>query len=74
MSNAGGWEMTALAMGLMEQRALPTGVATPCVHPALANEYGGVLVTSPRPIEGHHAVKVMLGIGGITACVALARP
>jgi 3-oxoacyl-(acyl-carrier-protein) synthase len=71
MANAGGWELTALAMGLMENRALPTGVAASRVHPALRAEYGDALVTTSRGLEGHVGVKVMLGIGGITACVAL---
>lgn len=73
MANAGGWELTALAMGLMESRALATGVASTRVHPALRNEYGDTLVTAPRAIEGRLGVKVMLGIGGITACVALSN-
>ena len=74
MANAGGWEMTMLAMGLMEGRALPTGVARACVHPVLDHDYGDALVTEPRSIEGRHAVKVLLGIGGITACMVLGRP
>ncbi len=74
MANAGGWELTALAMGLMEGRALPTGVKQSTVHPALQSQYGESLVTDARPVEGRYGVKVMLGIGGITACVALGRP
>ncbi|MEI8256424.1 MAG: beta-ketoacyl synthase N-terminal-like domain-containing protein, partial [Deltaproteobacteria bacterium] len=74
MANAGGWELTALAMGLMEGLALPTGVTQATVHPALRARYGESLVTAARPVEGRFAVKLMLGIGGITACVALGRP
>lgn len=73
MANAGGWELTALAMGLMDQRALPTAIGANEVHPALRSEYGDSLVTTARAIEGRAAVKVMLGIGGITACVVLSR-
>lgn len=73
MANAGGWELTALAIGLQEGRALPTGIDPTAIHPALRERYGQALVTTARPIAGRHGVKVMLGIGGITACVVLGR-
>ena len=73
MANAGGWELTALGMGLMEGRALATGVPGESVHPALRAEYGTALVSDERALQGRTGVKVMLGIGGITACVALSR-
>ena len=71
MANAGGWELTALAMGLNDRRAPPTGVVAQAMHPALRNEYGTAIVTEPRALEGRFGVKVMLGIGGITACAVL---
>lgn len=71
MANAGGWELTALAMGLIANRAPPTGVAVSAMHPALRTEYGSAIVTEPQTLEGRFGVKVMLGIGGITACAVL---
>jgi hypothetical protein len=71
MANAGGWELTVLAMGLTEARALPTGVSPEAVHPALRAQYGETLVTHGGAVQGRHAVKLMMGIGGITACVVL---
>jgi 3-oxoacyl-(acyl-carrier-protein) synthase len=73
MANAGGWEMTALAMCLADRVALPTGVPAESVHTALRSKYGNALVTATRSVSGDYGVKVMLGIGGVTACVVLGR-
>jgi 3-oxoacyl-(acyl-carrier-protein) synthase len=72
MANSGGWELTALAMGLARRRIMPTGIDPSSVHRR---------VTRPRQVVGSDAVsierdvgvKLMLGIGGITACVVLRR-
>jgi 3-oxoacyl-[acyl-carrier-protein] synthase II len=70
MANSGGWELTALAMGLARTIALPTGIRAQAVHErvrspaALVTGEGGALC-------GTVGVKLMLGIGGITACVVI---
>ncbi|MCL2779137.1 MAG: beta-ketoacyl synthase [Polyangiaceae bacterium] len=69
MANSGGWELTALAMGLSSGIALPTGIAGEHLHPRVTRP--AQVVTSARKIEGDIGVKIMLGIGGITACVVL---
>lgn len=74
MSNSGGWELTALAMGLSAKRAFPTAIPEGELHPRIARK--GQLVTKGRPLDkpsegGAVGVKIMLGIGGITACVVL---
>jgi 3-oxoacyl-(acyl-carrier-protein) synthase len=72
MANAGAWELTALALGLTEGRAFASGVEASGVHPALCAKYGDALVTDRgRALDGNFAVKVMLGVGGLTACVVL---
>lgn len=69
MANAGGWELTALAMGLAERCALPTGIQRSELHKRIKNPEA--IVTDAAPLEGDVGVKLMLGIGGITACVVL---
>ena len=70
MANSGGWELTALLLSLSGRTALPTGIRPDALHERVPNP--GVIVTSDRaPIDGNVAVKVMLGIGGITACVVV---
>ncbi len=71
MANAGGWELTALALGLARGAALPTGLTPETLHPRAPRREA--IVTKETPIEGEHGVKLMLGIGGITACVVLRR-
>ena len=71
MANAGGWELTALALGLRRRAALPTGLSAEALHPRA--HHRDRIVTAEAPIAGEHGVKLMLGIGGITACVVLRR-
>jgi 3-oxoacyl-(acyl-carrier-protein) synthase len=72
MANAGGWELTALALGLRQGVALPTGLSAEALHPRA--HHRAQIVTGEAPLTGDHGVKLMLGIGGITACVVLRRP
>lgn len=70
MANSGGWELTAMAMGLEAGEAYPTGIGSDALHPN---------VRCPQAIVGEKAplaasrvgFKLMLGIGGITSCVVL---
>jgi 3-oxoacyl-(acyl-carrier-protein) synthase len=71
MSNAGGWELTALALGLAGNAALGTGLEAARLHPLAAERARGALVCTMTPLGSGPAVKVMLGIGGITACAVL---
>jgi 3-oxoacyl-(acyl-carrier-protein) synthase len=73
MANSGGWELTALALGLNEGVALPTGVHQELIHPVIRQRWGEQIVCEARPLFGELALKVMLGVGGITACVVLRR-
>jgi 3-oxoacyl-[acyl-carrier-protein] synthase II len=70
MANSGGWELTALALGLARGSALPTGIPPESIHPRIRRSKA-VVGLQEAPIEGNVAVKVMLGIGGLTACVVL---
>jgi 3-oxoacyl-(acyl-carrier-protein) synthase len=73
MSNSGGWELTALLLSLTGRAALPTGIRPDALHERVPHP--NMIVTSDRaPIEGQYAVKLMLGIGGITACVVVHAP
>lgn len=72
MANAGGWELTALALGLRNGVALSTGLSPEAIHPRA--HHRDRIVTSEAKLQGDHGVKLMLGIGGITACVVLRRP
>jgi 3-oxoacyl-[acyl-carrier-protein] synthase II len=69
MANSGGWELTALALGLGRGRAFPTGIDVAAIHPRVPR--AGALVTGEAVLDGKVGVKLMLGIGGITACVVL---
>jgi 3-oxoacyl-(acyl-carrier-protein) synthase len=71
MSNAGGWELTALAMEVTSGRALPSAIPGDALHPAIAREHGQRLAGGGQPLPGETVAKLMLGIGGITACVVL---
>jgi 3-oxoacyl-[acyl-carrier-protein] synthase II len=71
MANCGGWELTALALGLGRGVALPTGIAAADVHPRI--ERAAAIVTDEAPLATDVGVKLMLGIGGLTACVVLRR-
>jgi 3-oxoacyl-[acyl-carrier-protein] synthase II len=76
MANAGGWELTALALGLCAGEALPTGIGPALIHPNVRRPQAIVadkasLSNAPTPRVGF---KLMLGIGGITACVVMRAP
>jgi hypothetical protein len=51
--------------------ALPTGIAAADVHPRIAQT--SAIVTDESAVATDVAVKIMLGIGGLTACVVLRR-
>lgn len=70
MANSGGWELTALAMGLREGEAYATGIDVRRLHEKVRNP--GAIVGEKAPIGGSRVgFKLMLGIGGITSCVIL---
>lgn len=71
MGVAGGWELTLAALALEEGRAFDTGIAEARVHPQIAERAGPALVTRERALVGTSAVKVSLGVGGITSAVVL---
>lgn len=74
MANAGGWELTALAMGMSRGDAPGTGLERGAFH-ALARDLNlERVVCDGQPLAGRYGVKVMLGIGGVTACVVLSQP
>ncbi len=73
MANSGGWELTALALGLREGVAFPTGIATTEFHPRIRRREQ-LVGTTARTLTSNVGVKMMLGIGGITACVVLRGP
>jgi hypothetical protein len=70
MANSGGWELTALALGLVRGSALPTGVAREKLH-ARVRRPEAVVGLEAAPLQSKVGVKLMLGIGGLTACVVL---
>ncbi len=72
MANSGGWELTALALGLAEGTAFATGIPRSQLHPRIPRPEA-IVSEEVRldPAEGPVGVKLMLGIGGITACVVL---
>jgi len=73
MANAGGWELTALALALRAGEAQPTGIEDRQLHPNIRRPEA--IVTSDKAAiaggPGKTGFKLMLGIGGITACVVL---
>jgi 3-oxoacyl-[acyl-carrier-protein] synthase II len=71
MANSGGWELTAMALGLARGVALPTGIPAAQIHPRIARR--AAIVTDEARLDGDVGVKLMLGIGGLTACVVLRR-
>lgn len=73
MANAGGWELTALAMTMSEGRVPSSGLQRDQIHP-LARDLGvSQIVCEERTLSGRYGVKVMLGIGGVSACVVLSQ-
>lgn len=73
MANSGGWELTALALGLGAGEAVSTGIEASQLHPNIRRPAAIVGPTAPIGAEGQEKVgfKLMLGIGGITACVVM---
>jgi 3-oxoacyl-(acyl-carrier-protein) synthase len=70
MANSGGWELTALALGLAGRAALPTGIRADAVHGRVRHP-ASIVGVDRAPINRAVGVKLMLGIGGITACVVM---
>ncbi len=70
MSNSGGWELTALALGLAGRAALPTGIREGALHERVRRPHA-IVSGGGATLDGGVGVKLMLGIGGITACVVL---
>jgi hypothetical protein len=60
-----------MALGLAHGVALPTGIPAKALHPRIPRPQS--IVTDEAPLQGDIGVKVMLGIGGLTACVVLRR-
>ena len=73
MANSGGWELTALALDLARGIAAPCGLAPADIHPRIANK-AAIVADTEAPLADGVGVKLMLGVGGITACVVLRRP
>ncbi len=72
MANAGGWELTALALGLSAGEAAPTGIARASLHAGI--HHPDAIVADAAPLGGgpdRAGFKLMLGIGGITSCVVM---
>jgi 3-oxoacyl-[acyl-carrier-protein] synthase II len=69
MANSGGWELTALALGLRRGKAFPTGIDAADINPRVPR--ASAIVTGEAALGGKVGVKLMLGIGGITACVVM---
>jgi len=69
MANSGGWELTELALSLSRGTAFPTGVTGCDLHPKVQRKSS--IVMEEMPLEGDVGVKLMLGIGGITACIVM---
>lgn len=70
MANSGGWELTALALGLRAGEALATGIDTREIHHDIRHPES--IVAGAKPLTGARVgFKLMLGIGGITACVVM---
>jgi hypothetical protein len=70
MSNSGGWELTALALGLAGRVALPTGIREGALHERVRRPQA-IVGGGGAALDGGVGVKLMLGIGGITACVVI---
>lgn len=75
MANSGGWELTALALGLRAGEAYPTGIGGGAIHPSVRRPHAIVGERAPLERVGGRSslagFKLMLGIGGITACVVM---
>ncbi|HVJ90195.1 MAG TPA: hypothetical protein VM580_10365, partial [Labilithrix sp.] len=72
MANSGGWELTALALGLRAGEAYATGIDKSQLHPSVRRTQAIVGEQVALPTGGEKVgFKLMLGIGGITACVVM---
>ncbi len=76
MANSGGWELTALALGLRAAQAYPTNIDAGAIHPSVRCPAAIVSGSGPAaiPVAGDGSrvgFKLMLGIGGITSCVVM---
>ncbi|MBX3207784.1 MAG: hypothetical protein KF764_22235 [Labilithrix sp.] len=72
MANSGGWELTALALGLGAREAYATGIGPSLLHPNIRRPEAIVGEKAPLGASGEPVgFKLMLGIGGITSCVVL---
>jgi 3-oxoacyl-[acyl-carrier-protein] synthase II len=74
MANSGGWELTALALGLRAAEAYPTNIGPTEIHPNVRRP--AAIVSGPAAVpaigDGSRVgFKLMLGIGGITSCVVM---
>ena len=74
MANSGGWELTGLALSLRAGEAYATGIPASAVHPNVRRPSPIVAETTPLAGTSRVGFKLMLGIGGITACVVLRSP
>jgi 3-oxoacyl-(acyl-carrier-protein) synthase len=72
MAASGGWELTAVAMNLAGRTALPCGMAEADLHPRIPHKER-IVAEHAAPLADGVGVKLMLGVGGITACVVLRR-
>jgi 3-oxoacyl-(acyl-carrier-protein) synthase len=73
MANSTGWELTALALEMAAGKAWSTGVERSAIHRLADGLRTDQLVCETRPLSGNLAVKVALGVGGITCCVVLSK-
>ncbi len=77
MANSGGWELTALALGLRAGEAYPTGIGSigsVAIHPHVRRPEAIVSAKAPLASSSDGSrvgFKLMLGIGGITSCVVI---
>ena len=76
MANSGGWELTALTLGLRAGEAYATGIGSDAIHPNVRRPDAIVRENAPLGRKGADpkglvGFKLMLGIGGITACVVM---
>jgi 3-oxoacyl-[acyl-carrier-protein] synthase II len=72
MANSGGWELTCLALDLAAGVASSAGITTGELHPRIPRPEA-IAASGPAPLSGDVGVKLMLGVGGITACVVLRK-
>ena len=69
MSSCGGWELTALYLGMEKGLLYPVGIRAEELHPAIRPLADRLVLDRPAPVEGDVAGKINMGIGGVNACV-----